>query len=382
MTRVRPSERLPFAVVALRPVRTFGVAAALLTFVTFGATAQTEPPPTATETVTSTIPDTLPPEIPARAPTVPPTPPTSEAPTATLGATTTKALAGPPVPTSAPPSVVSLSESLVPVCQSAAGAAPLPVGPLLGCRIIASYGNPLSSGMGILGRLPLDVMVKDNADRTAQWAKADPARLHRCAFELIAITVQASPGAAGLYRARMPATLIDTVLGWARTSGCLLILDMQVGWSSVPVELAYLEPWLAQNDVHLGLDPEWDMPPGVKPGTKIGTMSSADVNVAVDTLARLVKQNRLAPKLLVVHRFRNFMVTLPEQIRTPPEIRLVVNMDGFGTPARKLDSYGVALRGMPTTLTGFKLFTLIDRPMLQPADVLPIHPAPVFINYQ
>ena len=57
-------------------------------------------------------------------------------------------------------------------------------------------------------------------------------------------------------------------------------------------------------------------------------------------------------------------------------------MDGFGTPERKISSYRVALQGMPTTLTGFKLFTKIEKPMMRPFDVLPLGPAPVFINYQ
>ncbi len=277
---------------------------------------------------------------------------------------------------------VSVKDSLSPVCQSARGAVALPVGPTLGCRIVAAYGNPLSKGMGILGRLPRDAMLADLAARTASWQKADPARSHRCALELIAISVQAAPGASGLYRARMGAELIDRVLGWARGAGCLLILDVQVGHSSVAAELPFLEPWLAQRDVHLGLDPEWDMPAGVKPGSRIGTMDAADINTAVDALADLVTDKHLPPKLLVVHRFLDSMVTNPGSIRTPPQIRLVVNMDGFGPEAKKRSSYRVAKANMPTPLTGFKLFTLIDRPMLEPAVVLTLDPAPVFINYQ
>ena len=320
-------------------------------------------------TTATTVPDTLPPEAPVRAPTIPvPTVPRP-------AAVTTTTL--PPVP------IVGLEQSLVPVCRTAAGTPPVvPAGPLLGCRIVASYGNPLSKGMGILGRLPQAEMLADLAARTAKWQKADPARMHTCALELIAITVQASPGSSGLYRARMGAATIDTVLGWARGAGCIVILDMQVGWSSVAAELPYLEPWLTQPDVHLGLDPEWDMPPGVKPGSRIGTMDATDINFAVDHLAKIVDDGKLPPKLLVVHRFRDFMVTNPAAIKTPPEIRLLVNMDGFGAPARKLDSYAVALRNMPTTLTGFKLFTLIDTPILEPADVLKLNPVPVFINYQ
>ena len=96
---------------------------------------------------------------------------------------------------------VSVKDSLSPVCQGARGAVALPVGPTLGCRIVAAYGNPLSKGMGILGRLPRDAMLADLAARTASWQRADPARSHRCALELIAISVQAAPGASGLYRA-------------------------------------------------------------------------------------------------------------------------------------------------------------------------------------
>ena len=40
------------------------------------------------------------------------------------------------------------------------------------------------------------------------------------------------------------------------------------------------------------------------------------------------------------------------------------------------------MSGMPTNLTGFKLFTKIDTPMLGPPDVLRLAPAPVFLNYQ
>lgn len=340
----------------------------------------TVPPPEPTTTVTTTtVPDTLPPPTTT---TVPPASPSSEpgpgpGPTtttpgapATTGPTTTTVLAGPPsprLPAGGP-------SSLAPVCGVPSGGA--------GCRVIAYYGNPLSKQMGILGRLPFEQMLPSLLARTEEWRKADPTTPTRCALELIAITAQASPTASGLYRARMPAALIDKVLGWARQGRCLLILDIHVGWSNVAAELPYLKPWLTLPDVHLALDPEWDMPQGVAPGKQIGTMSAADVNVAVDFLTQIVSEQKLPPKLLVVHRFVKSMVTEPETIRTSNQIRLLVNMDGFGSPERKLNSYRVAMAGMPTTLTGYKLFTLIDTPMLGPADVLKLNPVPVFLNYQ
>ena len=270
--------------------------------------------------------------------------------------------------------VASTDPTLAPVCGLPAGGA--------GCRIIAYYGNPLSNRMGALGANPPQQMLPELISRTNKWRIADPATPTRCALELIAVAAQAAPGRNRTYRLRMSDKVINQVLGWARGAGCLLILDVQVGWSSVPEELPYLQPWLNEPDVHLALDPEWDMPTGIKPGAKVGTMSAAHIQFGIDLLTRTVADRRLGPKMLIVHRFRDFMVSNPESIVPNPSVRLVVNMDGFGPPETKLNSYRVALAGMPTTLTGFKLFFLNDKPLLGPKDVLPIIPAPVFINYQ
>jgi hypothetical protein len=185
-----------------------------------------------------------------------------------------------------------------------------------------------------------------------------------------------------LYRGRASAATINKVIGWGRERGCLTILDVQVGWGDVPTEVAYLERWLAMPDVHLALDPEWDMPPGAKPGSRIGTMSAADINSAIAVLDRLAITKGLGPRLLIVHRFRSFMVSDPQAIKPTPNIRLVVNMDGFGPVSEKLSSYVVAQRGMPTNLTGMKLFFKLDRPLLGPGEVISLRPSPVFINYQ
>jgi hypothetical protein len=318
----------------------------------------TEPEPTA--------PPTFRPDQPQTSPTtVPPTQPDGSTPSTSLRPTT--------VP-------LSDESTLAPVC----GVVVVDAG--AGCRLIAYYGTPLSRNMGILGRTSPESMLVSLKNRTAQWQVADPETPTRCVLELITIIAQAAPGASGLYRSRTDPAVIRKVIGWARGAGCLVLLDIQVGWSSVAAELGYLEPFLREPDVHLAIDPEWDMPEGVKPGSQIGTTDASEINTAVDLLDRIVRESKgtIGPKLLVVHRFREFMVTNPSKIKTPQTIRLVANMDGFGTPSRKLDSYRVALKGMPTKLAGFKLFTKIDTPMLEPKDVLngAVKPVPVFLNYQ
>jgi hypothetical protein len=268
--------------------------------------------------------------------------------------------------------------------QSSLTEATVPAGKIVpsGCRLVAYYGNPTSPGLGPMGQSPPPQMLSALTALTQRWQEADPKTPTRCALQLIAVVAQGSPGPGNLYRGRASAATINKVIGWGRERGCLTILDVQVGWGDVPTEVAYLERWLAMPDVHLALDPEWDMPPGAKPGSRIGTMSAADINSAIAVLDRLAVTKDLGPRLLIVHRFRSFMVSDPQSIKPTPNIRLVVNMDGFGPVSEKLSSYVVAQRGMPTNLTGMKLFFKLDRPLLGPGEVISLKPSPVFVNYQ
>jgi hypothetical protein len=348
-----------------------------------------EPPATTTSPptlapATSTVVDTLPPEAPVT--TQAPIPATTTAPkrpeTTTTTPTTTAGTPGTP----GTPGDALLDPSLNPVCASIAK--PVPLRPGRPCRIVAYYGTPLSKGMGILGRLPRNQVVASLRADVERWMKADPETDVVCAFEIIAITAQAAPGPTGLYRARITPDALNEMIALARESSCLIILDLQVGWSSVPVELPYFNQWLSQPDVHLALDPEWDMPPGVKPGKQIGSMDAGDINNAISTLRQIVRipiaGQPTRPKLLIVHRFRDFMIKNPEQVAPSVEVRLLVNMDGFGPPKTKIGVYGAVRRGLATNLTGFKLFTnpKNDNPLLQPNDVVGLTPAPMFINYQ
>jgi hypothetical protein len=401
-TKVRSHHRL------LRRVLPFGatIVALLLTTLTTDASATTSPnsppapvkvePPSTTAPAptttanTSTTLDTLPPAQPptttTTTATAPPTASETTVPAQGDGATT-PTLPTSPVASSAPVGALgSLLDdpTLSPVCASLAK--PIKLRPGRPCRLVAYYGTPLSKGMGILGRLPREQVVPAIRADVARWQAADPDTDHVCAFEVIAITAQAAPGVTGLYRARITPNALNEMIALARESSCLIILDLQVGWSSVPVELPYFIPFLLQPDVHLALDPEWDMQPGVRPGTKIGSMEAGDINNAISVLRQIVRTpipgQPIRPKLLIVHRFRDFMIQNPEQVAPTPEIRLLANMDGFGPPRTKLNVYNVVLRGLKTSLTGFKLFTKLDTPMLQPKVLVGISPAPMFINYQ
>lgn len=266
------------------------------------------------------------------------------------------------------------------------GPAPLPGSILPSKRIVAYYGNPLSKRMGILGEIPPDQMLARLDKEVAAWAKADPATPVQPALHLVAVVAQGAPGRDGMYRMRMPDTLIEKVYTWARSRNAILFVDIQVGKSTVMAEVPRLEKFLLRPDVHLGLDPEFSMKSGDPPGKKIGTMSSADVNWAVNYLSNLVKTNNLPPKVLVVHRFTRKMLTNAQGIRLDPRVQVVIDMDGWGAPWLKYDSYRDYIIAEPVQFTGFKLFYHNDTkkgdPLLTPGELLRLNPVPLYIQYQ
>jgi hypothetical protein len=254
-------------------------------------------------------------------------------------------------------------------------------------RIVAYYGNFYSKGMGVLGQYPPDVMLGKLADAVAQWKAADPSTPVIHAIDYIAVTAQGSAGADGKYRLRMPDSQIDHALDLANEVHGIVILDVQVGLSTLQVELPLLQKYLSMPNVHLAIDPEFSMKDGVRPGREIGTFSSADINYAASYLASLVQQNNLSPKVLVVHRFTEEMVTGYKNIKPLPEVQIVVDMDGWGFPAKKINTYNSVVSPEPIQFTGFKLFYKNDllKPstgMLTPAQILKLTPSPSFIQYQ
>jgi len=274
----------------------------------------------------------------------------------------------------------------------------LPGSILPGRRIVAFYGNPLSKKMGILGELPPDQMLAKFDKEIAAWQKADPRTPVQPALHLIAVVAQGAPGRDGKYRLRMTDSLIEKVASWAATKNALVFLDVQVGHSTVQEELPRLVPFLKRPNFHLGIDPEFSMKlrnvgkeegatrERSKPGARIGTMDASDVNFAIGLLSDIVKQNNLPPKVLVVHRFTRNMLTNAKQIKLDPRVQVVIDMDGWGQPWLKYDSYRAYVEAEPVQFTGFKLFYHNDTkkgdPILTPSEVLLLNPKPHYIQYQ
>ena len=260
-------------------------------------------------------------------------------------------------------------------------------------RIVAYYGNLYSKNMGILGEYPPSIMLPKLRATCQEWAKADPTIPVLPALHYIAVTAQGAPGKDGKYRARMPFKQIDSVLHMAARINAIVFLDIQVGFSNVQAEVPHLEKYLMMPDVHLGIDAEFAMKPGMRVGKNVGTFDAADVNWCSEYLAKLVRAYNLPPKVLVVHRWTQKMITNYREIRLRPEVQIVMDMDGWGPQQLKMDTYRNYEWAQPVQFTGFKLFYKNDvrtlkkvkfaaTTMLKPAQVLALKPMPIYIQYQ
>jgi len=242
------------------------------------------------------------------------------------------------------------------------------------------YGNPRSSRMGALGE-------QTGAARVARFrAQADAYRAATprpivMAYHLVAVVAQCTAGADGMWRRRETHDVIQALLDEARANGFTLIVDIQVGRSTVANEVAALEPFLKEPDVHLALDPEFAMDGCEIPGREIGQLRAADINGAITTLERLITTNGLPPKVLILHQFRLDMLPDKTKVRRSALVETALVMDGFGTQSLKLASYRTVMR-QPLAFAGIKLFYQQDHNLFTPAQVLALTPSPAVIVYQ
>jgi hypothetical protein len=254
-------------------------------------------------------------------------------------------------------------------------------------RVVAYYGAPQDPELGVLGETSPEEAARKLAERVGKYAR--PGRPVLPALELISTLVQSAPGDDGLHRLRQSDATIRRHLRAARAIKGLLVLDVQPGQADFLQEVQALERYLTQPDVDLALDPEWNVPEGTQPGSVIGSMDAEVVNEVSAYLARIVRLHDLPQKLLIVHQFTDEMVTNRDQLVSRPEVALVLNMDGFGTPPLKKGVYDRLSQPTPRgpdalggPYNGFKLFFREDTGLMSPRDVLALRPAPDVVVYE
>ena len=251
-----------------------------------------------------------------------------------------------------------------------------------GRRLVAAYGHPSTAGLGVLGEQGPEDAVERLRSIAEGYGEDGLAVLPT--FEIIATVASASAGADGDYSSVTDREVIRPWIEAAAANGVYVVLDLQPGRSDFLSQAKHYEEFLRLPHVGLALDPEWRLKPHQVHLTQIGTVDSAEINRVVDWLAGIVREEALPQKLLIVHQFRFTMITNREQIETPPELAVLIHMDGQGSLAAKYNTWNslTSRADADRFYWGWKNFYDEDRPTATPEQVLERSPKIVFVSFQ
>ncbi len=252
-----------------------------------------------------------------------------------------------------------------------------------GRRMVALYGNPLTSVLGVLGEQEAEAAVTRAAEIAAPY-DADGLEL-LLAFELIATVAAGEAGGDGNYSNEMDLDVLRPWIEVAADNGLYVLLDLQPGRSDFLTQARIYDEFLRMPHVGLALDPEWRLAPDEVHLQQFGTVDAPEVNQVVDYLAEIVREENLPQKMLLLHQFRLSMITNREMIEKTPELSFVIQMDGQGTLEQKYgtwDAITLALRDDPDWWWGWKNFYDEDFPTPTPDLVLDLDPTAVYVSYQ
>jgi hypothetical protein len=254
---------------------------------------------------------------------------------------------------------------------------------LLNNDILAYYGHPASKNMGILGRHSKEVL-KEKLTKLAKEYRAESGSKDIVkAFYIIYGTCWPGGDIGIISDAKL-----KEYIEFAAENDMLVFLDHQIGKYDPIDSLKRMLPYLKQYpNVHLGLDPEWRTS---KPMEEIGSVSGEEINRAQKVMEDYITENNIeGERLLVIHQFNSAMIRGRKSVKADfDKVRLVLCMDGHGSPAKKKGTYAFNALATNIPIKAFKLFydekgnTGVDSPILSPKEVYALSPRPMIIMYQ
>lgn len=249
-------------------------------------------------------------------------------------------------------------------------------------HLIMYYGFPENPNMGILGEFPPEELLPKLQAQTAEYEAVATDKPWKMGIELIASVAQREPGPDGMYIADTDGHWLDMYTQFTEQNNMYLLLDVQCGLKSPKEDYEGLERWLRYDHVHLAIDPEFHVLPGETPGIELGSITAADVTEAQQWCLDISNKYGTSRKMLLIHQFHSFSIQDKDQIAPLEGVDLVLNMDGWGPPDQKLDTWGVVIQQQPIQYNGIKVFYRQDDPQMTPAEIMALDPVPDVINYQ
>jgi hypothetical protein len=190
--------------------------------------------------------------------------------------------------------------------------------------------------------------------------------------------------------------LIEDYIKPAADRDMAVILDTQIGrlHPTYFVQRMIDAGYLAYPNVHVALDPEFATQPDQDmPGHPIGTLPAYSINQVQAMLAQYVREEGLShKKVLIVHQFVDdisdswSMVPRKQEIEIYPEVELVFDADGFGSPNAKVHKYNAITDPIAypqLEWRGIKIFQhnphaprFSDTPVMTPRQIYGLDPTP------
>jgi hypothetical protein len=253
-----------------------------------------------------------------------------------------------------------------------------------GRRIVALYGNPTTAALGVLGEQgPEESMTRVAEIATGYDGDGTPILP---GFEIIATVASASAGADNDYSEEMSLDQLRPWIEVAAANGIYVILDLQPGRTDFLTQAMYYEEFLRLPHVGLALDPEWRLEPDQVHLRQIGSVEATEVNTVATWLAGIVREENLPQKFFLLHQFHLSMIENRADIIRPPELAVVIQMDGQGPLSTKYETWNALLAGTDPNvyLWGWKNFYDEDTPRggATAEQVLDLEPVPVYVSFQ
>lgn len=246
--------------------------------------------------------------------------------------------------------------------------------------LVAYYGTPGTSSLGVLGATDVQQMTTRLEAAAHPWAAAS-GRPVQIVYEIIATVADSYAGADGTYSHDIDRSVVEPYLKAARSDGALVVLDLQPGRSDF-LTVAKRWAWaLKEPNVGLALDPEWRMHDDEVPGQVFGYVSGQEVDQTAEWLAALEKRDRLPQKLFLIHQFVPSMIYDIQDIHPVRGLAMVQHIDGWGAQQDKLATFHDVAKPKQFTM-GFKLFYKEDIDMFTPSQLLHALPDVRYVSYQ
>ncbi len=261
--------------------------------------------------------------------------------------------------------------------------------------IVAYYGRPGTSRLGILGKYKIPTLIQKVQQQADRYAKVTGNRNVVPAFDIVHTMATIHPGAYKDYLIPLSHKKTMRYIKAANRKGFAIFLDHQLGKKTPLQAVKPLLKYLQYPNVHIAIDPELAVHGRkIRPGKVIGYISAKDINQVQEAMHRYLQKHGIREKkMLLIHMFRKRMVRQKHLIKHYADIKPIMHLDGHGSSGLKVGIYnGIYTPHLADRFAGgFKLFFDEDKPRLMtPKQVMglastqgrTIRRAPQFISYQ